>query len=213
MIILFLGPPGSGKGTQSKLLSDKKSFLHLSTGDLLRQAVKEETPLGKQAQSFMQKGSLVPDSLVLALLEQNLITNLHQYDAIILDGFPRTLNQALALEENLKKNSEKIAKVIFFDIKDDLIIERLSARRTCSKCGNTYNLKTQPPLQEGLCDTCKQPLIQRVDDRAEIIKERLTVYHQETKPLLDYYNKQNLLIKVNAVQTPEELLSSILKTL
>jgi adenylate kinase len=145
MILVFLGPPGAGKGTQAKLLSQRMGFLHLSTGDLLREAVKNQTPLGKKAKEYMDRGELVPDGLIVQLIEETMPKD----GNVILDGFPRTVNQALALEEMLKGKGEKISKVLFFDVPDEVIIDRLSGRRVCSKCGAVYHVKYNPPKVEG----------------------------------------------------------------
>jgi adenylate kinase len=194
VILVFLGPPGAGKGTQAKLLSQRMGFLHLSTGDLLREAVKNQTPLGKKAKEYMDRGELVPDELIVQLIEETMPKD----GNVILDGFPRTVNQALALEEMLKGKGEKISKVLFFDVPDEVIIDRLSGRRVCSKCGAVYHVKYNPPKVEGMCDLCGGNLMQRDDDREEVVKKRLEVYRKQTQPLIEFYQDRGIIYRLDA---------------
>jgi len=205
MILVFLGPPGAGKGTQAKLLSQRMEFLHLSTGDLLREAVKNQTPLGKKAKEYMDRGELVPDGLIVQLIEETMPKG----GNVILDGFPRTVNQALALEEMLKGKGEKISKVLFFDVPDEVIIDRLSGRRVCSKCGAVYHVKYNPPKVEGVCDLCGGSLVQRDDDREEVVKKRLEVYRKQTQPLIEFYQDRGIIYRLDAEKGVEELFKEV----
>jgi len=205
VILVFLGPPGAGKGTQAKLLSQRMGFLHLSTGDLLREAVKNQTPLGKKAKEYMDRGELVPDELIVQLIEETMPKD----GNVILDGFPRTVNQALALEEMLKGKGEKISKVLFFDVPDEVIIDRLSGRRVCSKCGAVYHVKYNPPKVEGVCDLCGGSLVQRDDDKEEVVKKRLEVYRKQTQPLIEFYQDRGIIYKLDAEKGVEELFEEV----
>jgi adenylate kinase len=205
VILVFLGPPGAGKGTQAKLLSQRIGFLHLSTGDLLREAVKNQTPLGKKAKEYMDRGELVPDELIVQLIEETMPKD----GNVILDGFPRTVNQALALEEMLKGKGEKISKVLFFDVPDEVIIDRLSGRRVCSKCGAVYHVKYNPPKVEGMCDLCGGSLVQRDDDREEVVKKRLEVYRKQTQPLIEFYQDRSIIYRLDAEKGVEELFEEV----
>jgi len=203
--LVFLGPPGAGKGTQAKLLSQRMGFLHLSTGDLLREAVKNQTPLGKKAKEYMDRGELVPDELIVQLIEETMPKD----GNVILDGFPRTVNQALALEEMLKGKGEKISKVLFFDVPDEVIIDRLSGRRVCSKCGAVYHVKYNPPKIEGVCDLCGGSLVQRDDDREEVVRKRLEVYRKQTQSLIEFYQDRGIIYRLDAEKGVEELFEEV----
>jgi len=205
VILVFLGPPGAGKGTQAKLLSQRMGFLHLSTGDLLREAVKNQTPLGKKAKEYMDRGELVPDELIVQLIEETMPKD----GNVILDGFPRTVNQALALEEMLKGKGEKISKVLFFDVPDEVIIDRLSGRRVCSKCGAVYHVKYNPPKVEGVCDLCGGSLVQRNDDKEDVVKKRLEVYRKQTQPLIEFYQDRGIIYRLDAGKGVEELFEEV----
>ncbi len=205
MILVFLGPPGAGKGTQAKLLSQRKGFLHLSTGDLLREAVKRQTPLGIKAKEYMDRGELVPDSLIIQLIEDTM----PQDGKVILDGFPRTVNQALALEEMLKTKGKKLSKVFFFDVPDEVIIDRLSGRRVCSKCSAVYHVKYSPSKVDGVCDLCGGALVQREDDREEVVRNRLEVYRKQTQPLIEFYQDRGIISRLDAGKGVEELFKEV----
>ena len=205
MIVVFLGPPGAGKGTQAKLLSQRLGFLHLSTGDILREAVKKQTPLGIKAKEYMDRGELVPDNLIIALIEEYL----PKEGGVILDGFPRTIAQAEALENMLSAKGKKVSKVLLFDSPDEVIIDRLSGRRVCSNCGAVYHIKYNPPKKEGVCDLCGGSLVQREDDKEEVIKNRLEVYKRQTQPLIDFYKKKGIIYRLDATKSVEELFAEV----
>ncbi len=200
MNIIFLGPPGSGKGTQAKRITGEKKWPQLSTGDMLRSAISAGTQLGKEAKSFMDQGGLVPDAVVIGLIRERS----QQADCasgFILDGFPRTAVQAEALDELLNKNSKKIERVVFFKIPDQELVARLSGRRTCVKCGAMYHVTSSPSKKEGVCDQCGSPLTHRDDDQVEVIQKRIGVYHAQTAPVAEYYRKKNILREIDATQS------------
>ena len=196
MNIILLGPPGAGKGTQAKMLIDKYKIPQISTGDILRASVKEGTPLGKEAKSFMDKGQLVPDSVVIGIVEERI----QQPDCqrgYMLDGFPRTVPQAEALDEMLKKRKSKIDHVVSIEVGRDELVKRLTGRRTCRECGAGFHVHFDPPKKAGKCDKCGGELYQRDDDREETIRKRLDVYDAQTAPLIDYYRKAGILKSVS----------------
>ncbi len=207
LVLILLGPPGSGKGTQAAMLQDKLHLPHISTGDLLRDHVRRNTELGKQAQTFMDKGQLVPDVLILDMLFERVSQEdcAHGY---ILDGFPRTLPQAEALQARLKG---KLAPVVInLDLSDAKIIERLTNRVSCENCGTPYHLIYSPPKTQGTCDKCGGKLIQRSDDTEAVITKRLKVYHEQTAPLIAYYAKQKLLHTVNCDTPKKKVFSQVI---
>jgi len=209
VIVVFLGPPGSGKGTQAKKLSHELGLLHISTGDLLREAVKNQTPLGLKAKEYMDRGELVPDSLMIALIEEVM----PKEGGFVLDGFPRTVPQALALEEMLNRHGRNLDKVFLFDLSEEVVVERLSGRLTCSQCGAVYHKKYNPPKQEGICDLCGGKLIQREDDKEEVIRKRYRVYAEQTKPLVEFYQERNKLTRLDAKQDIQEVNRKLLEVL
>jgi adenylate kinase len=208
MILIFLGPPGSGKGTQAKRLSAEKSWPQLSTGDMLRGAITQGTKLGLEAKSFMDKGSLVPDTVVIGLIAERIGAQ-DCKAGFILDGFPRTIPQAEALDTMLKKVGRDVNQVILFEIEDQELVSRLSGRRTCSKCGAMYHIQTLKPKKEGVCDVCGSALIQRDDDKPEVIQKRLRVYHEQTAPVAGYYQTQHKLARLNAAQGFDEVANAL----
>ena len=212
MRIILLGPPGSGKGTQAKLLSKKYSIPHIAMGDILREEVAKKTPLGKKVNVYMSKGELVPDEIVIEVLKKRL-QEADCVDGFILDGFPRTLNQAKALDNMLNELNLKIDAVIYIEVPDEEIMKRLSLRRTCKVCGRIYNLHYNPPKQDGKCDVCGGELIIRDDDKPEVIKNRLKVYNDQTKPLVDYYETHKLLIRINGVDPIDKVFQQIVEKL
>ncbi len=205
--IILLGPPGAGKGTQAKFISQEYTIPHLSTGDILRENVKNNTELGKKAKVYMDKGELVPDDLIIKLVLDR-ISKQDCKKGYILDGFPRTITQAKALDKNLPEN-QKIDLVLLFDVNDDTVVERLSLRRVCKKCGAIYHLKYSPPKREGICDKCGGDLYQRDDDKEEVIRNRLKVYKEQTEPLVDYYEKKGLLKRIDASKSVNKINSEV----
>ena len=198
MIIVMLGAPGSGKGTASKLLSKLLNEKHISTGDMFREFIKKGDELGKELEKYMSKGLLVPDDLVIRILEQQLSSSECE-KGVILDGFPRTANQAISLKEMLEKQEKKVDMALQLDIPDNDIIYRTVKRRMCSnkECGEIYNLEFKKPKVEGICDKCGSKLIQRKDDTEETVKQRLEIYHKNSKEIIEYYEKQGILYTVN----------------
>ena len=208
-IVIMFGPPGAGKGTQAKFLSDKLSIPQISTGDILREAVKKGTPLGVRAQSFMSKGALVPDEVVIGLIEER-IRNEDCANGFILDGFPRTIAQAEALDGILQKRETPITKVINLKVSDKEIVKRSTSRRVCRSCNAIYNLLVNAPKVNGKCDACGGDLYQRDDDKEEVVKNRLKVYADQTKPLLKYYSKRNLLSDVDGSRSIDKVQGAVL---
>ncbi|HHF53069.1 MAG TPA: adenylate kinase [candidate division WOR-3 bacterium] len=206
MRLIFLGPPGAGKGTQADYLKERYGIEKISTGDILREAVRNGTKLGKLASSYMEKGELVPDDIILSLVKER-ISKLENF---VLDGFPRTIIQAEGLENILRELKKDLKTVIYFDIDDEKVIKRLTSRRVCPRCGAVYNLITNPPKNDEICDLCGVALEKRKDDNEVTIRNRLQVYKRDTLPLIDFYEKRGLLKKIDADRTPEEVFSSIL---
>ncbi len=205
MRIILLGPPGSGKGTQGELIQKKYGFPRIATGDLLRQAVEEGTPLGRKARLKMERGELVEDEIIFEMMRERLL-GLDCKEGYVLDGFPRNLTQALWLEQIDEKREEAVLDI---HLEDSVLIERLAARRICSSCGAIFNLYLQPPKKEGKCDLCGHKLIERNDDRPEVIRERLKVYHQQTEPLRDYYKKKGVYSRLDGSRKIEEVFEDI----
>jgi len=209
MWLIFLGPPGSGKGTQSKRIAGNLGIAHISTGDMLRNAVLKETPAGLKAKSFMGKGQLVPDSIINNILEERL----EQDDCkkgFILDGFPRNLSQAERLTGKLEKLNIKLTSVIEIKLPYRFLEERICGRRSCTTCGTSYHIVYSPPKNEGLCNNCGKALIRRNDDTEEVVKARYDEYVEKTRPLSDYYTGLGILHEVNGELPIEELYVSIL---
>lgn len=206
MRLILLGPPGAGKGTQAVLLSKNFSVPHISTGDLLRQAVKNQTPLGKKAKSFIDKGDLVPDDLVTTLVEEKL-SNIDLAKGFILDGFPRNKNQAEAVDKFLTANNSKIDWVVYLATDTQTIIQRLTGRRVCQNCGANFHVKNVPPKKEGICDSCGGKLYQRDDDKLETVKNRIKTYELQTKDLIDYYRQEGNLKEISGTMSSEEVLA------
>ncbi len=209
MILVFLGPPGSGKGTQAKILSKEMGLSHISTGDLLREAVKNNTPLGQKAREYMERGELVPDDIIISLIEEVM----PKEGGFILDGFPRTIPQATALEDMLKRNGKELSKVILFEISEDVVVDRISGRLTCSQCGALYHIKYNPPKEDLICDLCGSKLIQREDDKEEVIRRRFKVYQEQTQPLIAFYRERNKLFSLDATQSVEEISKKIIEAI
>jgi len=197
MYLVLLGPPGAGKGTQAKRLAEKLGLPHISTGDILRQNVKDGTALGKQAKGIMDKGLLVPDDLVAAMLDER-FSNPDIKKGFILDGYPRTLPQAKTLDEILARKKLAVDLVVYLNTSDEIIIKRLTGRLVCSKCGANFHVVNMPPKKSGLCDSCQGTLYQRSDDNEITVRKRLEVYKNEVASLIKYYNQQNKLHSLNA---------------
>lgn len=196
MRLILLGPPGAGKGTQAQVLAKEMNLIHVSTGDMLREAIRAATPLGLKAKEFMEKGGLVPDEVVIALVAERL-GKTDARKGFILDGFPRTAEQARRLDEKIKELGLPLSLVVYFKTSVAVIVQRLSGRRVCSTCGRNFHLVNLRPKQEGLCDYCGGKLVERPDDKVETIEKRLKVYEKQTAPLIDYYRKKNLLAEVS----------------
>ena len=212
MKIIMLGAPGAGKGTQAKLIADKYNIPHISTGDIFRANIKEGTELGKKAKTYMDNGELVPDDLVVDLV----VDRVGKEDAVngyVLDGFPRTIPQAEALDAALAALNDKVDYAIDIDVPDENIVNRMSGRRACVGCGATYHIKYNPTKVEGICDVCGEKLILRDDDKPETVKNRLSVYHEQTQPLIDFYAKKNVLAEVDGTKDMEEVFEDIVKIL
>ena len=208
MRIILLGAPGAGKGTQADSIKAKYSVAHISTGDILRANVKAGTELGKSAKGYMDAGKLVPDDVIIAMMEKRLQES-DCTEGFMLDGFPRTIAQAKALDEMLKKLCIKLDAAVSLDIDDDTVVKRLTARRVCTKCGEIYNTVLKPVQKEGVCDKCGGEVIQRDDDKESVIRNRLAVFHSQTAPLIDYYKEEGLLIPVDAAGGKDAVLRII----
>lgn len=202
--LIFLGPPGSGKGTQAEKLRQSFRLVQLSTGNLFREHIKNETPLGLRVKDILAKGELVPDDLTVEMVMDRL-SKPDTIMGVVFDGFPRTLDQALALQNRLASKGKCITAAISFKILDEEIIERLGARRMCPKDNSTYNLKSNPPRQDDKCDLCGTTLIVREDDKPDVVRKRLQVYRQQTEPLIEFYREQDMLIEIDASRTIQEI--------
>lgn len=210
MIIILLGPPGAGKGTQAKTLAVELKLPHISTGDMLRQNVAQGTDLGKLAKGYMEKGALVPDDLLTKMLEQR-IDKLDAKPGFILDGYPRTIGQAEIFDSMLKSRSRDIGFVVYLETSEKVVVQRLCGRVVCRKCGNNFHLTNMPPKQAGVCDTCGGDLYQRADDKEETIMNRLRVYLKETSGLIKYYDDKKKLQRINADEPAEKVLQEIIR--
>lgn len=212
MKIVMLGAPGAGKGTQAKRIATKYGIPHISTGDIFRENIKANTTLGLKARVNMDQGLLVPDELVLELI-------MDRFKApdckagYVLDGFPRTIPQAIALDEALDKNNDRIEYAIDVDVADEVIISRMAGRRACLNCGRTYHVETLKSKVEGICDFCDTELVLRDDDKPDTVKKRLEVYHEQTQPLLDYYRKKDILHSVDGTGDIDKIYNEIIHLL
>jgi adenylate kinase len=212
MIVVLLGPPGSGKGTQAKKLIGEFHWPQLSTGDMLRAGIQSGSKLGIEAKKFMDLGQLVPDSVVVGLIaERSLAPDCK--NGFVLDGFPRNIAQAEALDKMLKQQGRQVDRAVLFEIPDEELVRRLSGRRTCPKCNSMYHVEHLPPKVGGVCDQCGNALVQRDDDRVDVIKKRLTVYHQQTEPLIGFYRAQSKLSSIDARRSAPEVGRALLEVL
>jgi adenylate kinase len=212
MNLVMLGPPGAGKGTQAALLAERLGTPHVATGDLFREALREETELGLTAKSYMNRGELVPDEVTVAMVRER-VQRPDCDSGVILDGFPRTLEQAEALESLLAEQNKKIDAALFIDATEDELVRRLSSRWTCRDCQAVYNVISNPPREEGRCDVCGGELYQRADDVPETVRNRIQVYRQQTSPLIDYYRDKELLVTIKSEGGIERVQENILEAL
>jgi adenylate kinase len=212
MRLILIGPPGSGKGTQAKLLSTRLGLAHIGTGDILREAMRLGTPLGKLAEPYVRSGHLVPDDLVNEVVTNHFRRD-DRPDRFVMDGYPRTLAQAASFDTVLRQQFLNLSAVLLFVVDDEEIVTRMTGRLSCPRCKRTYHMKNNPPRVTGICDACGNSLIQRSDDREDTVRERLRVYHENTEGLIDYYEGQKLLKKVagtGAIETIYERVQSAL---
>jgi adenylate kinase len=212
MRLIIMGPPGSGKGTQAKLLCDRFGMTHISTGDILREAIRNHSPLGRQAQQFMDDGQLVPDNLVNDIVAER-FRRADRPAKFLLDGYPRTLNQAEVFDVVLRELHVTITAVLALEVPDDEIVRRMSGRRICPKDQSLYHVTFKPPKQPGICDICQTRLIQRPDDKEETVLNRLKQFHATVDELLEFYRRQNLLREVNGLGSIQEVFASCLASL
>jgi len=203
--IVLLGPPGAGKGTQGEKLTDEFGYVRLSTGDMLREAVRNGTELGKKAKEYMDSGALVPNDLIINLMKEKIAT---VDGGVLLDGFPRTVEQADALGEVMA-----VDLALDFEVPDEELIDRLTKRRSCPNCNAVYHLITKKPAKEGICDKCGAELYQRDDDKEATVKNRLEVYHKNTQPLIDYYEQKGTLVKIPSTGSIDEIFESVKKAI
>ena len=208
MKLLIMGRPGAGKGTQAVNIKEYYKIPHISTGDMFRAAIKNETKLGLLAKSYMDKGGLVPDEVTIGIVEERLLED-DCKNGFLLDGFPRTINQAIALDSFLTKNGVKLDAVLDVNVKPEILVRRMVGRRVCKTCGATFHVEFNPSKVAGVCDNCGSPLIQRADDTEATATNRLAVYDENTAPLLEYYKKQNILKTVNGDQSLEKVFEDI----
>ncbi|MBR4719463.1 MAG: adenylate kinase [Lachnospiraceae bacterium] len=212
MKIIMLGAPGAGKGTQAKMIAERYGIPHVSTGDIFRANIKEQTELGMEAKQYMDKGLLVPDELTVKILLDRVAKD-DCKNGYVLDGFPRTIPQAEVLDKAVAELNDKLDYAINVEVKDENIVKRMSGRRACLKCGATYHIEHIPPKQEGICDKCGSELVLRDDDKPETVNKRLNVYHEQTQPLIDYYNKKGILKEVDGSQDMKDVFNAIVAIL
>ena len=209
MRVVFLGPPGAGKGTQAKRLAEAKGVVHLSTGDMLRSAIQRGTPIGLKAQGFVDKGELVPDAVVDALVAERL-KEADARQGWLLDGYPRNTTQARMLARLLETLETPLTAVVYLEVDDDVLVQRVGGRRSCPACGAVHHLEADPPRTEGICDACGGELIQREDDKEEVVRGRLHVYHEHTAPLVQHYDHQGKLRRIAGDRPIDEVTRDVL---
>jgi adenylate kinase len=213
MKLILFGTPGVGKGTQAHILAEKYHVAHLSTGDMLRAAIKDGTPLGMEAKKYMDKGELVPDDVMIRMIEE-ILSSESAKAGFILDGFPRTVKQAEALSEMLERNHQTLDRVLNFCVEEEEVVKRLSGRLTCGSCGTIYNKFYKPTKVAGICDNCgSSDLRQRVDDQEETVRQRLRVYHQSTEPVLAYYRERHMTTDIDASKSVPDVTAEVLKAI
>lgn len=212
MLLILLGPPGAGKGTQAERISEKYNVVHISTGEMLRLAIKKGMPLGVRAKAYIDRGELVPDEVIVGIVEERL-EEIDDAQGLLLDGFPRTVAQARSLDEVLEGMERSIDKVILVDVDEEELILRLSGRRICRDCEDGYHIKFLPPQVRNVCDQCGGELYQRDDDRIETVKQRMHVYQEQTEPLVAYYKKKHLFARVDGAQDVDGVFRQISKVL
>jgi adenylate kinase len=206
--LVLLGPPGSGKGTQGERLNADLRLPYYATGDILRGAVRDETELGKSAKEYMDRGDLVPDDVIVGVIAER-IDSEEARDGFILDGFPRTTPQAEALDAKLAELGRKVTTVLLIEVSDDEVVRRLGGRRTCEAEGHVYHVEFNPPKVEGVCDIDGSPLITRDDDKPDVIRKRLSTYHEKTEPLVNYYDGQGVLRRVDGAREPDQVTAEL----
>jgi adenylate kinase len=210
--LVLLGPPGSGKGTQGERLQEDLRLPYYATGDILRAAVRDETELGRTAKQYMDRGDLVPDEVIVDVIAER-VDSPEARDGFILDGFPRTMPQAEALDRKLEELGRAVPAVLLIDVSDDEVMRRLGGRRTCEENGHVFHVEFNPPKQEGVCDLDGSELLVRDDDKPEVIRNRLDQYHAKTEPLVDYYNQRSVLRRIDGAASPDEVADEIRRTL
>ena len=212
MRLILLGPPGAGKGTQASSIVAEYGITHISTGDIFRHNIKNETELGKKVKSYLDNGQLVPDELTIDLVWDRL-SNDDCKNGFLLDGFPRTINQAEALQKGLEERGLKLDRVINIDVDKNILVKRLSGRRVCKNCGETYHIDNKPTLKDGVCDKCSGEVIQRADDNEKTVLDRIEVYEKQTFPLIDFYKNLGLILTVDGTLSIEDVFSQIKESL